>query len=121
MANNEQREKIGDDVPGGSGKHADPNIEKENQNEGARDHNLGKKDVGKKGNVLKKADRDEYYNENNLQVWKDRSLRRDGEMEEMVNKLADLQSVVNFMMQNNVMQPSYPLQDTPIPAAKTDT
>ncbi|KAL7192919.1 hypothetical protein ACSBR2_024682 [Camellia fascicularis] len=38
----------------------------------------------------------------------------------MTNKLADLQSVINFMMQNNVMQPSFPLEDTPIPAAKKD-
>ncbi|KAL7259714.1 hypothetical protein ACSBR1_005567 [Camellia fascicularis] len=38
----------------------------------------------------------------------------------MANKLADLQSVVNFMMQNNVMQPPFSLQDTPIPAAKND-
>ncbi|KAL7187296.1 hypothetical protein ACSBR1_037373 [Camellia fascicularis] len=38
----------------------------------------------------------------------------------MANKLADLQSVVNFMMQNNVMQPPFLLQDTPVLAAKTD-
>ncbi|KAL7191006.1 hypothetical protein ACSBR2_023140 [Camellia fascicularis] len=38
----------------------------------------------------------------------------------MENKLADLQSVVNFMIQNNVMQPPFPLQDTSTPAAKTD-
>ncbi|CAL5373421.1 unnamed protein product [Camellia sinensis] len=43
-----------------------------------------------------------------------------GGMKELENKLADLQSVVNFMMQNNVMQPPFPLQDTPIPAAKQD-
>ncbi|KAL7213093.1 hypothetical protein ACSBR2_015741 [Camellia fascicularis] len=41
-------------------------------------------------------------------------------MKGMANKLADLQSVVNFMMQNNVMQPPFPLEDTPIPAAKND-
>ena len=35
----------------------------------------------------------------------------------MANKLADLQSVVNFMMQNTVMQPPYPLHAAPIPAA----
>ncbi|KAL7240382.1 hypothetical protein ACSBR2_006101 [Camellia fascicularis] len=38
----------------------------------------------------------------------------------MANKLVDLQSVINFMMQNNVMQPPFPLKDTPIPAAKND-
>lgn len=76
------------------GKHADPNIEEENHNEGARDQNPGENDVG--------------------------CLKRDGEMKGKANKVADLQSVVNFMMQNNVMQPPYPLQDTPITAAKTD-
>ena len=38
-------------------------------------------------------------------------------MKRMMNKLADLQSVINFMMQKNVMQPPFPLQDTSIPAA----
>ncbi|KAL7223818.1 hypothetical protein ACSBR1_025297 [Camellia fascicularis] len=38
----------------------------------------------------------------------------------MANKLEDLQTVVNFMMQNNVMHPPFPSQDTPIPAAKRD-
>ncbi|XP_028061232.1 uncharacterized protein LOC114264732 [Camellia sinensis] len=32
----------------------------------------------------------------------------------MANKLTDLQTVVNSMMQNNVMQPSFSLQDTSI-------
>ncbi|KAL7202522.1 hypothetical protein ACSBR1_034071 [Camellia fascicularis] len=43
--------------------------------------------------------------------------RRD---EGMADKLANLQTVVNFIMQNNVMQSPFPLQDTPIPAAKKD-
>ncbi|KAL7187641.1 hypothetical protein ACSBR1_037662 [Camellia fascicularis] len=38
----------------------------------------------------------------------------------MTNKLADLQSIVNFMMQNNVIQPPFPLKDMPIPTAKND-
>ena len=38
-------------------------------------------------------------------------------MKEMANNLTNLQSIVNFIMQNNVMQPPYPLQDTPMPAA----
>lgn len=46
MANDGQKEKIRDDIPNGSGKHADPNIEEENPNEGPRDQNLGEKDVG---------------------------------------------------------------------------
>ncbi|KAL7247870.1 hypothetical protein ACSBR2_002723 [Camellia fascicularis] len=121
MANNGHGEKIGDDVLGGSGKHANPNIKEENRNEGAWYQNLGEKDVDKEGDAPKKAGRDEYYNESDLQVWNDRCLKRDGEMKGMANKLTDLQLVVNFMMQNNVMQPPYPLQDTPIPATKTDT
>ncbi|KAL7181372.1 hypothetical protein ACSBR1_040287 [Camellia fascicularis] len=38
----------------------------------------------------------------------------------MANKLADLQAVVNFMIQNNIMRSPFPLQDMPIPAAKKD-
>ncbi|KAL7170355.1 hypothetical protein ACSBR2_035260 [Camellia fascicularis] len=121
MANDGQKEKIGDDIPSGSGKHSDPNMEEENPNEGPRDQNLREKDVGQEGDPLKKAGQDEYYNESDLQVWKDRCLRRDGKMEGMSNKLANLQSVVNFMMQNNVMQPPFPLKDMPIPAAKNNT
>ncbi|KAL7220303.1 hypothetical protein ACSBR2_013218 [Camellia fascicularis] len=41
-------------------------------------------------------------------------------MKGMANKLADLQTIVNFMMQNNVMQPPFPLQDTPIPVAENN-
>ncbi|KAL7191741.1 hypothetical protein ACSBR2_023761 [Camellia fascicularis] len=41
-------------------------------------------------------------------------------MKGMADKLADLQTVVNFMIQNNVIQPPFPLQDMPIPAAKKD-
>ncbi|KAL7163401.1 hypothetical protein ACSBR2_039494 [Camellia fascicularis] len=37
----------------------------------------------------------------------------------MADKLTDLQTVVNFMMQNNVMQLTFPLQDTSEPVAKT--
>ncbi|KAL7174547.1 hypothetical protein ACSBR2_033733 [Camellia fascicularis] len=88
MANNGQGEKIGDDVLSGSGKHADSNIGEENRNEGAQDPNPGEKDVCKEGNATKKAGRDEYYNESDLQ--------------------------------NNIMQPSYQLQDAPILAVKID-
>ncbi|KAL7264012.1 hypothetical protein ACSBR1_002047 [Camellia fascicularis] len=120
MANDGQKEKIGDDIPSGNGKHVDPNIEEENPNEGPRDQNPREKDVGQEGDPPNKASRDEYYDESDLQVWKDRCLRRDGEMKGMTNKLVDLQSVVNFMIQNNVMQPPFSLKDTPIPAAKND-
>lgn len=46
MANDEQKEKIGDDISNENGKHADPNMEEENHNEGPRDQNSGEKDVG---------------------------------------------------------------------------
>ncbi|KAL7191009.1 hypothetical protein ACSBR2_023143 [Camellia fascicularis] len=120
MANNKQEEKIGDDIHSESGEHVDPNVGEENRNKGAQDANPGEKDADKVGNAPKKGGRDEYYNESNLQVWKDRCLRTDDKMKGMVNKLADLQLVVNFMIQNNVMQPPFLLQDTPAPVAKTD-
>ncbi|KAL7176308.1 hypothetical protein ACSBR2_029785 [Camellia fascicularis] len=120
MANDGQKEKIGDNIPSESGKHANSNMEEENHNEGTRDQNLGEKDVGQEGDTPKKAGRDEYYNESDLQVWKDRYLMRDSEMKGIPNKLADLQSVINFMIQNNIMKPPFPLKDMPIPAAKND-
>ncbi|KAL7167290.1 hypothetical protein ACSBR2_037869 [Camellia fascicularis] len=66
MANDEQKEKIGDDIPTRSGKHIDPNVEEDSCNEEPRDNNLGEKDVGQEGDVPKKADRGEYYNEDDL-------------------------------------------------------
>ncbi|KAL7252422.1 hypothetical protein ACSBR1_007081 [Camellia fascicularis] len=118
MANDRQKEKVGDDTPTESGKHIDLDVEEENCNEETPDKNHGGKDVGQEGGVPKKSDQSGYYNEDDLQIWKDRCLRRDDEMKGMADKLADLQTVVNFLMQNNVMQPPFPLQDTPIPAAK---
>ncbi|KAL7174302.1 hypothetical protein ACSBR2_033544 [Camellia fascicularis] len=118
MTNNEQEEKIGDDIHSESEEHVDPNVREENRNEGVQELSPGVKNVSKECNVPKKRGRDEYYSESNLKVWKDRCLRRDGEMKGMANKLADLQLVVNFMMQNNVMQPPFPLQDMPVLAAK---
>ncbi|KAL7194455.1 hypothetical protein ACSBR1_034804 [Camellia fascicularis] len=66
MANNGQEEKIGDDINSESCEHRDPNVGKENCNGEAQDPNPGEKDVGKEGNALKKAGRDEYYNESDL-------------------------------------------------------
>lgn len=120
MANDEHKEKVGDDIPTRSGKHVGPNVEEDNCNEETRDQNPEERDVGKEGDMPKKSDRGGYYNEDDLEVWKDRYLRRDDEIKGMTNKLADLQSVVNFMMQNNVMQLPFPLQDTPIPTAKNN-
>ncbi|KAL7178819.1 hypothetical protein ACSBR1_042217 [Camellia fascicularis] len=66
MANDEQKEKIGDDVPSRCGKHADPNMEEENPNKGPWDQNPREKNIGQEGDLLKKASRDEYYNESDL-------------------------------------------------------
>ncbi|KAL7182351.1 hypothetical protein ACSBR1_041120 [Camellia fascicularis] len=120
MANDGEKEKIGGDIPSGSGKNADPNVEEDNCNEESGDNNLRENDVGQEGNAPKKACQGEYHNESDLQVWKDRSLKRDGEIKGMANKLADLQLVVNFMMQNNIMEPLFPLEDMSIPATKND-
>ncbi|KAL7212184.1 hypothetical protein ACSBR2_014956 [Camellia fascicularis] len=111
MANDGHKEKVEDDIP---------NVEEENCNEGPRDQNSGENDSGQEGDAPKKAGQGGYCNESDLQVWKDRCLKRDDEMKGMANKLADLQSVVNFMMQNNVMQPLFPLKDMPIPTDKND-
>ncbi|KAL7247460.1 hypothetical protein ACSBR2_002385 [Camellia fascicularis] len=66
MVNDGQKEKIGDDIPIESGKHIDPNVKEDNCNEEPRDKNPGEKDVSQEGDVLKKADRGEYYNKNDL-------------------------------------------------------
>ncbi|THG14695.1 hypothetical protein TEA_025207 [Camellia sinensis var. sinensis] len=121
MANDGQKEKVGDDTLTESGKHIDLDVEEDNCNAKTRDKNHKGKDVGQEGGVPKKSDRSGYYNEGDLQVWKDRCLRRDDEMKGMTDKLVDLQMVINFMMQNNIMQPPFPLQDMPIPEAKKDT
>ncbi|KAL7248862.1 hypothetical protein ACSBR1_011111 [Camellia fascicularis] len=71
MANDGQKEKIGDDIPTGSGKYFDLNIEEENCNEEPQEQNPEKKDVGKEGDMPKKADRGEYYNESDLQVFEE--------------------------------------------------
>ncbi|KAL7225480.1 hypothetical protein ACSBR1_020782 [Camellia fascicularis] len=39
MANDRQKEKVGDDIPTGSGKHIDPNVEEDNCNEETQDQN----------------------------------------------------------------------------------
>ena len=110
MASNGQKENIGGNTPVGSGRPIDLDIEGSNHNTEARDQGHREKDVGQEGYISMKTDQSKYYNEDNLQVWRDRCLRREEEVKKLAKKLADLQSVVNFMMQNNVMQP-------PIPAA----
>ncbi|KAL7182833.1 hypothetical protein ACSBR1_041495 [Camellia fascicularis] len=121
MANDGQKENVGDDTPTESRKHIDLDIEEDNCNEETHDKNHRGKNIGQEDGVPKKSNRSGYYNEDDLQVWKDRCLRRDDEIKGMANELADLQTVINFRMQNDVMQPPFPLQDTPIPVARKDT
>ncbi|KAL7249434.1 hypothetical protein ACSBR1_011595 [Camellia fascicularis] len=108
MASNGQKEKMGDDALAGNGKPTDLDIEGDNHNAETYDQDHGEEDVAQTDDVPKKPNQR-----------KDRCLRRDEEVKEMANKLADLQSVVNFMMQNNVMQPPFPLHDTPVPKNNT--
>ncbi|KAL7182282.1 hypothetical protein ACSBR1_041061 [Camellia fascicularis] len=71
MANDGQKEKIGDDTPTGSGKPVDLDVEEDNCNEETCDKNHRGKDVGQESDVPKKTDQSGYYNEDDLQVWKD--------------------------------------------------
>ncbi|GMP52981.1 hypothetical protein CsSME_00018596 [Camellia sinensis var. sinensis] len=49
MANDRQKEKVGDDISTRSDKQLDPNTEEDNCNEETRDQNPGEKDFGKEG------------------------------------------------------------------------
>ncbi|KAL7181373.1 hypothetical protein ACSBR1_040288 [Camellia fascicularis] len=64
MANDGQKEKVGDDTPTGSEKHIDLDVEEDNCNEETRNKNHGENDVGQEGGVPKKSNRSGYYNEN---------------------------------------------------------
>ena len=68
MANNGQKEKVGDDIPTESEKHIDLDVEEDNYNEETRDKRVGVEDIGQERDVSKKSDRSEYYNEDDLQV-----------------------------------------------------
>ena len=67
MANDRQKEKVGDDTSTESGKHIDHGVEEDNYNEETRDKNHGEEDVDHEGDVPKKSDRSKYYNEDDLQ------------------------------------------------------
>ena len=76
MASNGQKENIGGDTPAGSGRPIDLDVEGDNHNTETRDQSHGVKDARQKGDAPKTTDRSGYYNEDDLQVWKDRYLRR---------------------------------------------
>ncbi|KAL7214956.1 hypothetical protein ACSBR1_027188 [Camellia fascicularis] len=90
MASSGQQGRVGDDTPAGSGRPID--IDTEGDNHDTETHEQGQRErtVGQTGDTSKNGDKGGYYKEDNLQVWRDRCLRRDEEVKEMANKLADL-------------------------------
>ena len=76
MANNGQKDQIRDNAHAGSGRPNDIDDEGNDRNSETRDQSHGVKDAGQEGDALKTTDRSGYYNEDDLQVWKDRYLRR---------------------------------------------
>ncbi|KAL7206170.1 hypothetical protein ACSBR2_018978 [Camellia fascicularis] len=66
MANDGQKEKVGDDIPTGNGKHIDLNVEEDNCNKETQDQNNREKDASQEGDVPKKSDRSGYYNEDDI-------------------------------------------------------
>ncbi|KAL7184007.1 hypothetical protein ACSBR2_026224 [Camellia fascicularis] len=72
----EQKDQIGDNAPAGSGRPINLDVEGDDRNTETRDQSYGVKDAGQEGNAPKTTDRSGYYNEDDLQVWKDRYLRR---------------------------------------------
>ncbi|KAL7238409.1 hypothetical protein ACSBR2_004497 [Camellia fascicularis] len=76
MANDGQKDQIEDNGPAGSGRPIDLDVEGDDRNTETRDQSHRVKDAGQEGDAPKTTDRSGYYNEDDLQVWKDRYLRR---------------------------------------------
>ena len=76
MANDGQKDLIRDNAPAGSGRPIDLNVEGDDRNTETHNQSHGVKDAGQEGDAPKTTDRSGYYNEDELQVWKDRYLRR---------------------------------------------
>ncbi|KAF5934227.1 hypothetical protein HYC85_030398 [Camellia sinensis] len=70
MANDGQKDQIRDNAPTGSGRPIDLDIEGNDRNTETL------KDAGQEGDAPKTTGRSGYYNEDDLQVWKDRYLRK---------------------------------------------
>ncbi|KAL7242521.1 hypothetical protein ACSBR1_014989 [Camellia fascicularis] len=66
MANNEQGERIRDDLNNEEEEHIGPNTEGGNNNEEVQEVDLGANNAGKGRGVNKKGSRDEYYHEGDL-------------------------------------------------------
>ena len=73
MANDEQKDQTGDNAPTGNGRSINLDVEGDNHNTETRDQSHGVKDAGQEGDAPKTTDRS---NEDDLQVWKDRYLRK---------------------------------------------
>ena len=76
MANDGQKAQIRDNAPAGSRRPIDLDVEGDDRNIETRDQSHGVKDADQEGNAPKTTDRSGYYNEDDLQVWKDRYLRK---------------------------------------------
>ncbi|KAL7170633.1 hypothetical protein ACSBR2_035502 [Camellia fascicularis] len=76
MANDGQKDQIGDNTPAGSGRPIDLDVEGDDRNTETRDQSHKVKDTGQEGDAPKAKDRNRYYNEDDLQVWKDGHLWR---------------------------------------------
>ncbi|KAL7214239.1 hypothetical protein ACSBR1_026618 [Camellia fascicularis] len=76
MASNGQKEKVGDDTLTGNDAPIDLDIEGDNHNTETYEQGQGERNIGQTGDATRKPDQGRYYNEDDLQVWKDRYLRR---------------------------------------------
>ncbi|KAL7263183.1 hypothetical protein ACSBR1_001372 [Camellia fascicularis] len=120
MANVGQEVSIGDDIHSEEEEYVDPNVGGENNENKVQEVNLEANNAARGRNSLKRGNREEYYNKSDFQVWKGRCLRRDDKVKDLANKLTDLQTVVNFMMQNKMMQSMLSLPAAPTPASNAD-
>ncbi|KAL7201426.1 hypothetical protein ACSBR1_033178 [Camellia fascicularis] len=68
MANDGQKDQIGDNAPAGSGRPIDLDVEGDNRNTETRDQSHGGKDASQEGDTPETTDRSGYYNEDDLQV-----------------------------------------------------
>ncbi|THG04055.1 hypothetical protein TEA_004728 [Camellia sinensis var. sinensis] len=70
------KDQTGDNAPAGNERSINLDVEGDNSNTETRDQSHGVKDAGQEGDAPKTTDRSGYYNEDDLQVWKDRYMRR---------------------------------------------
>ncbi|KAL7261961.1 hypothetical protein ACSBR1_000370 [Camellia fascicularis] len=68
MANDGQKDQIGDNAPAGSGRPINLDVEGDDRNTETHDQSHGVKDAGQEGDAPKTTDRSGYYNEDDLQI-----------------------------------------------------